>query len=375
MLWMRWKLLAGGLAVSLGGLAALAGPCTRTDNSKGSAPGSAASAPAPRPLESAQHAEAKGTVSSSEATAPPALAASESVPLPPVGGPARAPASSGPAPDGPPPPASIPAAPGSIPPASASNSAAGPEGEAISVPAPPAIAMPIPAPPAGLTPVPAPSASVASPTQAVQPVLPEVPPPAAVGSSASSSGVSSHGERTGPATPMTPPAPPALPEAAPSPAAVPPAAVQPAVPVPSAPPAVEKPVVHREAAALPQLAQVSQRFRVLLRVGEGEPAFEVRCGDDLMLKVVCERVDVKSAAEPGEGLASVKAMGRVRFVGFGAEGTCEELSFLAGDGSVQLQGRVVVRVKDKLGRVESELSGESLRYRIDPAAMGGVLRP
>jgi hypothetical protein len=138
---------------------------------------------------------------------------------------------------------------------------------------------------------------------------------------------------------------------------------------------VEKPVVHREAAALPQLAQVSQRFRVLLRVGEGEPAFEVRCGDDLMLKVVCERVDVKSAAEPGEGLASVKAMGRVRFVGFGAEGTCEELSFLAGDGSVQLQGRVVVRVKDKLGRVESELSGESLRYRIDPAAMGGVLRP
>jgi hypothetical protein len=51
------------------------------------------------------------------------------------------------------------------------------------------------------------------------------------------------------------------------------------------------------------------------------------------------------------------------------------LSFLAGDGSVQLQGRVVVRVKDKLGRVESELSGDTLRYRIDPSAISGILRP
>jgi hypothetical protein len=125
---------------------------------------------------------------------------------------------------------------------------------------------------------------------------------------------------------------------------------------------------------LPQPVQTLPRYRIVLRVGEGEPAFEVRCGDDVMLKVLCERVDVKSA-EAGDGATSVKAMGRVRFVGFGAEGTCEELSFLAGDGSVQLQGRVVVRVKDKLGRVESELSSDSLRYRIDPTAMGGVLRP
>lgn len=116
------------------------------------------------------------------------------------------------------------------------------------------------------------------------------------------------------------------------------------------------------------------RYRILLRVGEGEPAFEVRCGDDLMLKVICDKVDVRSP-EQGEGPMSVRASGRVRFAGFGAEGTCEELSFVAGDGTVQLTGRVVVRVKDKLGRVESELSGDNLRYRIDPSSVNGVLRP
>jgi hypothetical protein len=64
----------------------------------------------------------------------------------------------------------------------------------------------------------------------------------------------------------------------------------------------------------------------------------------------------------------VKASGKVRFVGFGAEGTCEELSFLAGTGEVSLSGAVKVQVKDKLGRIESELSTETMKYRIDPSA-------
>jgi hypothetical protein len=129
-----------------------------------------------------------------------------------------------------------------------------------------------------------------------------------------------------------------------------------------------------EARAAVAAAATLSRYRILLRVGEGEPAFEVRCGDDLMLKVICEKVDVKSP-EQGDGPMSVKASGRVRFVGFGAEGTCEELSFVAGEGTVQLTGRVLIRVKDKLGRVESELSADTLRYRIDPSSLAGVLRP
>ena len=115
--------------------------------------------------------------------------------------------------------------------------------------------------------------------------------------------------------------------------------------------------------------KLATKFRILLRVGEGEPTFEVRSGDDLVLKVACERVDVKSP-EKGSGLAAVKASGKVRFAGFGAEGTCDELSFLAGTGEVMMTGAVNVKVKDKLGRVESELSADSAKYRLDPGTAG-----
>lgn len=109
-------------------------------------------------------------------------------------------------------------------------------------------------------------------------------------------------------------------------------------------------------------------------MGEGEPTFEVRSGDDLMLKVVSDKVDVKSP-EKGTGLSTVKASGKVHFAGFGAEGTCDELSFLAGTGEVSMTGNVKIHVKDKLGRIESELSTETIKYKIDPSAIGGSLKP
>jgi len=126
----------------------------------------------------------------------------------------------------------------------------------------------------------------------------------------------------------------------------------------------------------PSAAASLAKYRILLRVGEGEPIFEVRSGDDLMLKVVCDKVDVKSP-EKGHGLSSVRASGKVRFAGFGAEGTCDELNFLAGTGEVAMTGNVQIRVKDKLGRVESELSADTMRYRIDPHAItgNGLLKP
>jgi hypothetical protein len=97
-----------------------------------------------------------------------------------------------------------------------------------------------------------------------------------------------------------------------------------------------------------------------------------------VLKVSCEKVDVKSP-EKGSGPSTVKASGKVHFAGFGAEGTCEELAFLAGSGEVNMTGAVKIQVKDKLGRVESELSCENVKYKIDAAAISvngsGSLRP
>jgi hypothetical protein len=138
------------------------------------------------------------------------------------------------------------------------------------------------------------------------------------------------------------------------------------------PPAAQKtpaPIVAAAAVSFP-----SNRFRIVLRVGENEPSFEVRSGDDLVLKVVCEKVDVKSP-EKGTGLSTVKAAGKVHFVGFGAEGSCDELAFLAGTGEVSMTGNVKIQVKDKLGRVESELSTENVKYKIDASAMSGSLKP
>jgi hypothetical protein len=122
------------------------------------------------------------------------------------------------------------------------------------------------------------------------------------------------------------------------------------------------------------VAPAQTKFRIVLRVGEGEPSFEVRHGDDLVMKVACEKVDIKSP-EKGQGLSNITATGKVKFVGFGAEGTCDSLSFLAGSGEVALAGNVNVKVRDKIGRVESELNADKMQYKLDQTALTGVLKP
>jgi hypothetical protein len=103
--------------------------------------------------------------------------------------------------------------------------------------------------------------------------------------------------------------------------------------------------------------------------------FEVRHGDDLVMKVLCEKIDIKSPDKGQQGLSEVTATGKVRFVGFGAEGTCDTFSFLAGTGEVAMSGHVKVQVKDKIGRVESELIADQMRYKLDTSAMPGILKP
>jgi hypothetical protein len=48
---------------------------------------------------------------------------------------------------------------------------------------------------------------------------------------------------------------------------------------------------------------------------------------------------------------------------------------MAGTGEVIMAGDVKVQVKDKLGRVESELSTASMKYKIDASAVGNALKP
>jgi hypothetical protein len=242
-------------------------------------------------------------------------------------------------------------------------------------PSPPAKPMPLttpPAPPADPLPKPtaadvaaAPPAGITYPGKpAANPPAPPTIEPASKVSPPSTGGPSYTGPTGEPTVGATAPA------GGPGPATPPATTVSPDLP------AFDPPMqaVIGTAKAAPAAVQLATKFRILLRVGEGEPTFEVRCGDDLVLKVACEKVDVKSP-EKGSGLAAVRASGKVRFAGFGAEGTCDELSFLAGTGEVMMTGAVNVRVKDKLGRVESELTTATMKYKIDASAVGGALKP
>ncbi|MFO0805145.1 MAG: hypothetical protein U0791_18725 [Gemmataceae bacterium] len=196
-----------------------------------------------------------------------------------------------------------------------------------------------------------------------------------------------------PAQPSLPPTPVASP-ATPSTVAKPTPTPEPALPVveytkpatppmaalaPSAPnanattPSVSAPAVLTPAPTVP-VSTVPSKFRIVLRVGAENPSFEVRHDDDLVMKVVCDKVDIKSP-DKGQGPSNVIATGKVRFVGFGAEGTCDSLSFLAGTGEVSLTGSVNVKVRDKIGRVESELNADKMQYKLDQTALTGVLKP
>lgn len=293
----RWKMMAGLLAVSLGGLAAMAGPCSKDEPTKGAPPPDVPTA--------------------ADAASPPMMPHPRPPSLPPIPAPDTAPA---------------------VLPVIQTGGATPPAAEPV--------LLPLPATPTA-NPVETPSARPVS--GRTEPKTMEVLPPSII-PSISVPQVSK---------PSGPPVPP--------PMSIP---VSPMVDCP--PPAPVSHVRPVEAVS----AVVQTKYRILLRVGEGEPIFEVRSGDHLILKVVCEKVDVKSP-EQGQGLSAVKAYGKVRFAGFGAEGTCDELNFLAGTGEVAMTGHVMIQVKDKLGRVESELSAETMRYRIDPHTTpgNGLLKP
>ncbi|MFM8274647.1 MAG: hypothetical protein ACKODX_20280 [Gemmata sp.] len=365
----RWKMMAGVLGVSIGGLAAAASQCPKLDKTKGRQPEAPVTAEAPK--------VAPAGAPTGPTTTPPAL------PVPGPAAPQLAPAGATPAPELPkvptPDAGKVPAIPDLTP--AAALEPAKPETKPEAKPADPTTNA-LPAPPA-LPGLPVPD-SKGAPAKATPPAdapkaVPMPPAPA------------------GDPLPPLPSKPVGSPEPATKPLPAPPANVTPvggtstsAPPAvaPSAPPALGVPSGNAGAPPLPIEIDVpptkgpataaapaaAPKFRILLRVGEGEPTFEVKHGDDLVMKVACEKVDIKSP-EKGQGLSAVTAKGKVRFAGFGAEGTCDELSFMAGTGEVSMSGEVKVQVKDKLGRVESELTTATLKYKIDASAVGNTIKP
>ena len=134
--------------------------------------------------------------------------------------------------------------------------------------------------------------------------------------------------------------------AAPTPAVAPVAAVT------TTPPAVTPAAV----------APAEKKLRVLLNMGEDRPRFEVKDGEETLLKLVSDKVDVR-CPEPGDAAAqTMKAVGGVTFVTPGGEGNCDELILTPGTGQVVVTGKV--RFRYHWGKVETEVAGDRMTFRL-----------
>jgi len=105
-----------------------------------------------------------------------------------------------------------------------------------------------------------------------------------------------------------------------------------------------------------------KKFKVLLQFGDTLPKFEIRDGEETLLKVVADKVDVKSPAERSELWATLKATGQVKFVTPGGEGVCDELSVMPGSGEVVASGSV--KFTTSWGKVETAVTSERMTFKL-----------
>ncbi|MFL6116024.1 MAG: hypothetical protein ACJ786_32430, partial [Catenulispora sp.] len=111
------------------------------------------------------------------------------------------------------------------------------------------------------------------------------------------------------------------------------------------------------------------KLKMLLRMGDGQPRFEIRNtgSADLLLKVYGEKIEMQGPPDGRSSLAGVAAVGRVRFTAPGLEGTCDHLRILSGTGEVLLEGNI--HLKARHGKVTSEMTAEKMVYQIGTSGL------
>lgn len=113
---------------------------------------------------------------------------------------------------------------------------------------------------------------------------------------------------------------------------------------------------------------VEKRLKVTLLMGEGNPRFEIRDGEEVVLKVTSDKIDVKAPTEKGDLWSTLKASGRVRFQSPGGDGFCDELQIIPGTCEVIATGKV--QFKYNWGKVETAVTSERMTFRLG-ATPGG----
>lgn len=321
----RWKLMAGVLGLSMCGLAALAEPACRT----------------------------VGYTHRQTPDAPPPVADAGSKPLPP---PVHVP---------PPAPSTLPPVAGNLP--SLPPPATLPKADTAPPPAtevPPAQALP---------PLPGP-AEVAKKPDLPPPPLSSVPPAGGLNEKAFTD-LAKQNLNQLPLPTLTDKKPETLPSPKlelPKPDAALPPPVITFAPAPTSPHVERKSdlpppprIVTTEpvpASAISAAVPAERKLKVQLHLGAGKPYFEVRDGEELVLKVASDAVEVKAPAENGDAASVLRASGGVSFRTLGGNGTCDELRVVPGTGEVVVSGRVAVT--SNWGKAETTATADKMTFRL-----------
>lgn len=150
-----------------------------------------------------------------------------------------------------------------------------------------------------------------------------------------------------------------------------PTPVQPFTPPPVTPPAptpidVAPPVVPVKNEVAPLKADAGlagKKLKVTLHLSDDKPWFEVKDGDDLVLKVTAEGVNLSAAADAKKAAAgTLTAVGGVTFRTLGGYGTCDELQVVPGTGEVVVTGKV--SVTSNWGKSETTATADKMTFRL-----------
>lgn len=154
--------------------------------------------------------------------------------------------------------------------------------------------------------------------------------------------------------PLPAPTPAPQPSPVPPPITTPPAPPAPVFPDPVVP-------VKNESAALSSVT--GKKLKVTLHLSDDKPWFEVKDGDDLVLKVTAEGVNLSAAADAKKAAAgTLTAVGGVTFRTLGGFGTCDELQVVPGTGEVVVTGKV--SVTSNWGKSETTATADKMTFRL-----------
>jgi hypothetical protein len=103
-------------------------------------------------------------------------------------------------------------------------------------------------------------------------------------------------------------------------------------------------------------------YKLYLRTGTGRSRFELRDGDEVILKAYCDRVDMQSSGEGTSQLTNLSAHGKVHVIGAGVSGYCDTLMLVPARGEVILKGNV--RLNCKRGSGATEVVAEKAQFQL-----------